>query len=280
MRARPALLTAALGLAAAASFPAPALAVAQREAAAKARQAKTQQAPAQPRTPAKTPDGTEAVADPRTLWPAGLERIAGRYRFAQVASPGGLWMETGKEKRQVSLHELSPAMQERLKSAEIVIAELKLPSVVEASQRLSPAKRGMLRYYSESAPGKLTLKGLPGVGGEQDDKGEYEGPVLFTVEHASHSNPSVAGVLNQRRQQETTWGAATLDFADLGATPVPAEGGEPGEEVHAVVGNARILRSGVEIFAFVNWTERTDDGTEKRYTGSVRLERQAPAARP
>lgn len=215
------------------------------------------------------------AADPKAIWPAGLEKLAGRYVFVQVASPGGLWddyQEEGKMmslRRQVSINELPASLKDRLTRAEIVISDLTLPSDVEAMERESPSKRGKLRFYEETTKGRLVLKNLPGIGSEGMDRGEYTGPALFTLEHQGHSNPSVVGVLNQRQQQESTWGAATLDFATLEATPLNANG-EPGEETPSVIGNARILRSGIEIFAFVEWREKDKRG-EHHYTGSVRL---------
>ena len=221
------------------------------------------------------PGGEAAKVDPAVIWPASLERIAGRYAFTQISSPGGLWRTDDKERRQVSLHELSAPARERLEKAEIVISDLKLPTQKEASQRVSPSKRGHLRYYQEHAAGKLVLRGLPGVGGAEGDTGSFSGPVYFEVTHGSHSNPSVAGVLNVRQQQEQTWGVATLDYADLQAAPLPPEG-KADEELPAVMGNARILRSGIEIFAFVSWTEKGPRGAEQTFRGSVRLMRQAP----
>ncbi len=218
-------------------------------------------------------EGEAAKLDPATIWPASLDRIAGRYVFAQVASPGGLWRTDEKERRQVSLRELSAPARERLEAAEILISELKLPTQKDASQRVSPSKRGNLRYYQEQATGKLVMRGLPGVGGADGDAGSYSGPVHFEITHASHSNPSVAGVFNVRQQQEQTWGAATLDYADLQATPILPEG-KADAELPAVIGNARILRSGVEIFAFVGWTEKGAGGAEQTFRGAVRLLRQ------
>ena len=262
--------------------------------------------------------------NPQAIWPAGLEKLAGRYVFAQVASPGGLWERAGGESRQVSISQLSAAMREKLTRAEIVISDLKLPTTVEAEERLSPSKRGILRFFSESAQGTLRMRNLPGIGGADGDAGTYSGPVEFMVEHQGHSNPSAAGVLLQRMNQEATWGAATLDYADLNAIALPAEaqpgtgagaaagknsprkarpeagaGGKeeapdkagagampdaegrrhPDEGAEHVIGNARVLRSGVEIFAFVNWTEKGKRG--RTYHGSVRLMRQdAPKPKP
>lgn len=235
-------------------------------------------APARPASkvkPAAPADEPAAKRSAAAIWPASLEKIAGRYVFAQVASPGGLWESGPAGRKQVSINELSPEMRGRLTHAEIVISGLKLPSVVEASERISPSKRGKLRFYEESAAGRLVMKNLPGIGGEPDDKGEFAGPVSFTLIHASHSNPSVYGVLVQRQRQEATWGAAALDYADLSATPLVEEA-DPDEELPSVMANARILRSGVEIFAFVTWKEGRGEA-ERTYAGCVRLVREPPA---
>lgn len=253
----------------------------------------------------------EPPPDPRSIWPAGLEKLAGRYVFLQVASPGGLWESSpgagGRPaQRQVSINEVPAALRDRLTKAEIVISALKLPTLVEASQRLSPSRRGMLRFYSETAEGRLSMKNLPGIGGTETDEGAFSGPVEFHLEHQAHSNPSVAGVLQQRLQQEMTWGAATLDYADLEAVSLapetreaerraregqtergrqPAESGRTeaapngahAEEGAGVISNARVLRSGQEIFAFVSWRQKLKRG-ERSYFGSVRLVRSDLAA--
>ena len=237
------------------------------------------------------------MLDPKTIWPAGLEKLAGRYVFYQVASPGGLWEtftpKNGRSiRRQVSINQLPAAFRDRLTRAEVVISDIKMP-VIEASERLSPSKRGMLRFYSERAEGRLNIRGLPGIGGNADDAGAFSGPVLFRLDHGSHSNPSVVGILQQRMHQEQTWGAATLDYADLVAMPVPVEapanGDKPrpqkapvkpkpgdaeaaddaGDPVPVMV-NARTLRSGIEIFSFVEWRQKGKDG-DRHYTGSVRM---------
>lgn len=227
---------------------------------------------------ASAQEAPPAAVKPTEIWQAGLEKLAGRYLFVQIASPGGLW-ERGKENRQVSLSQLSPAARNRLMKAEIVISDLKLPSTIEASQRLSPSKRGNLRFYSETAQGRLLLQNLPGISGGEDLE-KFDGPVEFHIGHQSHSNPSVNGILTQRMQQEQTWGVATLDYADFTASR-PRKEDKPDEEESPVMTNARILRSGVEIFAFVEWEEMFD-GEPRRYNGSVRLlkqtARQAPPA--
>ena len=62
--------------------------------------------------------------DPKTIWPAGVQALSGRYQFVQVASPGGLWARTGSNVRQVSLNELPAAFRDRLRKAELVVADL------------------------------------------------------------------------------------------------------------------------------------------------------------
>lgn len=257
----------------------------------------------------------EDKPDAKSIWPAGLEKLAGRYVFLQVGSPGGLWespVNVRGEPRQVSINEVPEALRQKLLHAELTISDLQLPTEVEAEERPSPSGRGKLRFYTESAMGKLVLRNLPGVGGMDVDKGEYTGPVLFQLDHQLHSNPSVYGVLQQRMQQEPTWGAATLDFADLTATAIPPEKPAPKgneapkngqgakaskpdkekkpaagedadtpEEADLVIANARVLRGGIEIFAFVEWI---DARKARKYFGSVRLMRaeqmQAPKPVP
>lgn len=240
-------------------------------------------APARPKTvemaQAKPePDANDAKVDPAAIWPASLEKLAGRYTYIQVASPGGLWEAFPGHRKQVSVDDLPSESQERLRSAEIVISGLRGPSRVEASERVSPSKRGKLRYYEETVDGRLVVRHLPGIAGGDTNDGEYSGPVTFTLLHNSHSNPSVLGVFQSRLQQESTWGAATLDYADLGAVPLVADV-KPDQEIPAVIANARVLRSGLEIFAFVNWTEKRADG-EHVFTGAVRLTKQRPMDAP
>ena len=70
------------------------------------------------------------------------------------------------------------------------------------------------------------------------------------------------------------WGAAILDYADLtAAIPLPA-GAAPDEEPMLAVGNARILRSGLEIFAYVSWDEPGANGGTRTFRGCVRLARE------
>ncbi len=285
--------------------------------------ARAQDDPAKP--PAQNGSDPEVVLDPKTIWQGGLSKLAGTYVFAQVASPGGLWerhvLPDGRAvRRQVSINEAPRAFREKLQAATIVISDLQEPTRVEASQRISPSKRGMLRFYEEEGLGKVTVRNLPGMNGVDGSLGNYSGPVVLRLDHQSHSNPSVSGVLMQRQQQETTWGTATLDFADLSAYPVPAAapgqpaqpgalpeapgktapslpkgtpaavkpgkpapvkpgeppkppaGAEPHEEDEAppVISNARTLRSGVEIFCFVEWKEQSKAGL-KTWVGTVRL---------
>lgn len=265
---------------------------------------RAQQEPAAP-----TPEAAPSPEEIRAIWPANLQKITGRYVFAQVASPGGLWEtftpKNGREThKQVSVNELPAAFRSRLLKAEILISDLRLPTVIQASQRLSPSKRGMLRFYSEAGMARVQVKNLPGVAGRDGDTGNFNGPVALRIEHQSHSNPSVNGVLYQRMQAEPTWGVAALDFADLLAHSLPPaprpesgkkaapkgapdakDGHEDEHEGETVLTNARILRSGVEIFAFVEWAEKTGKG-DRRIMGSVRLVKQedakpqSPAAPP
>jgi hypothetical protein len=247
-----------------------------------------QEAGQEPKPESKSePQPGPGTADPKAIWPAGLDKLAGRYVFVQVASPGGLWERSFTVKkgepatRQVSMNEIPRALRDRLTRAEIIISDLTLPTMVEASERLSPSGRGMLRYYSETTTGKLVMRNVPGIGGVDGETGDYTGTVVFKLDHQGHSNPSVSGVLVHRMRQEPTWGAATLDYADLQATALPkveAKDGkpaEPDEEGQTVIANARILRSGVEIFAFVDWTDKDRKGKPRAaYTGSIRLLRQ------
>jgi hypothetical protein len=242
------------------------------------------------------PDSHDEQVEPKTIWPASLERYVGRYAFAQVASPGGLWEKGGGQPpRQVSINEVPATLREKLTHAEIVISDLKLPATIQASQRTSPSGRGKLRYYSETVAGKLVLRNLPGISGQDVDTGTFSGPVVFHLDHQSHSNPSVTGVFKQRMDQEPTWGAATLDSADLSAVSLATPAAKPGsppspgtkppvkapamakpnaadedDEGEAVIQNARVLRSGMEIFAYVEWSGTGPRGP-RRYQGAVRL---------
>jgi hypothetical protein len=220
----------------------------------------------------KPGDPPAAKPAPQAVWPAGLQQIAGKYVFVQVASPGGFWDRTiGNDgvslaPRQVSLNEVPSALKDQLTHAELTIADLKLPTM-DAEERTSPSGRGKLRFYEEHAVGRLTMKGLPGIGGAQGDTGEYSGPVTFGLDHQSHSNPTVSGVLKLRMEEESTWGVAVMDHASLSAVAPPAKGEEEGKDV---IANARILRSGVEIFAFTEWVYK-DAAGEHHIHGSVRL---------
>ena len=221
---------------------------------------------------------------PEEIWPAGLQGLAGDYFYAGVASPGGLWKATtaagsgARMRRQVSVDDLSAAAREKLTHAQITISDIQLPTQIEASQRVSPSKRGMLRFYDESAVGSLVMRNLPGIGAEDEDRGDFSGRVLFSLTHNSHSNPSASGSFKIRQREEPTWGVAALDSADLSATPHSGEGkqDEDAHEAAPIIGNARILRSGWEIFAFVEWTDKDATG-EHSYSGSVRLLRRPDA---
>jgi hypothetical protein len=213
-----------------------------------------------------------APPKPADIWPAGLEKLAGRFVFVQVGSPGGLWKvvhpkEGATVSRQIAIDDVEAQLRDRLKGAELVISDLKLPTKVEASEEVSPSKRGKIRRYTETVDGRLAMKNLPGIGGDTDDPGEYSGPVSFGLNHLSHSNPSRFGIQTLRDQQEVTWGTATIDYADLRAT-VP--GKNPKDEEISVIENARVLRGGLEIFAYMEW-RKLENGGETLYRGSVRL---------
>jgi hypothetical protein len=272
----------------------------------------------EPSPPGGTPAPTPPVK-PEQVWPAGLKSLAGgRYVYAQVGSPGGLWERTIPAKgplshRQVSISEVPEPLRQKLTRAELTIS-LDGETRIEAEERMSPAKRGMLRFYTESGMGKLTLRNLPGIGGISGDTRDFSGPVLLELNHQLHSNPSVFGIFQQRQQQEMTWGAATIDFADLQAVSLPKEdpakapgaagagkapgagkpaapkAGAPGVEPkenhdeHAeaetlIIANARVMRNGQEIFAFVEWTKK-DKLAEKTYFGTIRLLRQSGDGAP
>lgn len=222
----------------------------------------------------------EPGVDARQIWPAGLDRLAGRYVFVQVASPGGLW-ETAvaadgtTRKRQVSINEISADWREKLENATITISLEEGPRRVSATQRESPSKRGNLRFYEEEALGKVAVRNLPGVHGGEGVQ-NFSGPALLRLNHQSHSNPSVSGVLRARQQQEQTWGAATLDYADLAASTIPSK---PDDEGTPVLANVRVLRSGTEMFAYVEWSDKAG-GVMRTVQGAVRLLRQQEASIP
>ncbi len=227
------------------------------------------------------PDAKAPTVDPKAVWPAGLGSLAGRYVFAQVASPGGLWERDGLGPgRQIALPDCPKELQDLLTKAEITISDIAKQTEVAAEERTSPSGRGKLRFYHEEGAGKLTLKNLPGIGGKDGDSGSFNGAAHFTLNHQSHSNPSVSGVLEARKRGEPTWGAAALDYADLNVSLA----GETKEENDAppIIGNARVLRSGSEIFAFVQWEGKGPRGV-RIYWGSVRLAKagaEAPAVKP
>src|SRR5688572_14347065 len=82
---------------------------------------------------AQEPKPEKPAVEPASIWQAGLARMAGRYVFAQVASPGGLW-ETYTPanggtvtRKQVSINEVPPAFRSGLLAAQITISDLKLP---------------------------------------------------------------------------------------------------------------------------------------------------------
>lgn len=229
------------------------------------------------------PRANPARPAPESIWPATLEKIAGRYVFVQVGSPGGFWEwrlagDAPREPRQICINDVPAALREQLTAAELVISDLKLPTHKEASERRSPSGRGMLRFYSEHAEGRLAMKGLPGIGGEGGDKGTYTGRVQFALEHQSHSNPSVSGILFRRLQEEATWGAATLDYADLEAIPIDPPGENPQDPL-PVIANARVLRGGIEIFAYIEYFHQAADG-ERVIRGTARLMKAGQANPP
>jgi hypothetical protein len=223
------------------------------------------------------PGAKPAAVDPKTIWPANLEKIAGRYTFVQVASPGGLWERGGEAPRQIALPDCPQELQDLLAKSEIVISDIAKPTQISAEERNSPSGRGKLRFYREDGTGKLTLKNLPGIGGTDKDKGQFSGLGEFSINHQSHSNPSAAGVLEQRKRQEPTWGAAALDYADFNVS-VPEVAGDD-KDTPPVIGNARILRSGIEIFAFVEWEGKGPRG-DRTYQGCVRLAKLGAIAPP
>jgi hypothetical protein len=228
------------------------------------------------------PDAKAPAVDPKTIWPVGLESLAGRDVFVQVATPGGLWERDGKGGvRQTALPDCPQELQNLLTKAEIVVSDLAKPTEVSADERTSPSGRGKLRFYHEEGTGKLILKNLPGIGGSQGDKGQYSGSASFSVDHQSHSNPSISGVLEARKRQEPTWGVACLDYADFHVY-LPEVPGKDNGEAPPIIGNARILRSGIEIFAYMEWEGKSARGP-RTYQGCVRLAKtgaQAPPAKP
>lgn len=225
------------------------------------------------------PEDKAPKADPKAVWPAGLETLAGRYAFIQVASPGGLWERDGKgSARQIALPDCPKELQETLAKAEIVISDITKPTEIMAEERVSPSGRGKLRFYHETGTGRLSMKNLPGIGGKDMDKGQYSGVATFTIDHQSHSNPTVFGILESRKNQEPTWGAAALDYADFQVS-APEVAGKEDDDLPPVIGNARILRSGVEIFAFMEWHGVGARG-QRIYQGCVRLAKAGAAAPP
>lgn len=227
----------------------------------------------------------------RRIWPVSLEALAGTYVFAQVASPGGLWRRQAGGAtpgvRQMSIHEAPESFRKQLLSGRLTLSEVTTAGKPEASEERSPSGRGLIRRYTEEGSGRLVLKGVPGIGAREDDEGAHEGMVGLRLLHQSHSNPSPSGVFKTRLAQEPTWGAATLDYADLEAFLLPKKGpdGEPrpeaeDDEAGLIIANARVMRSGYEIYAFVQWIE-SKQGVHQEVTGAVRLLRQeAPAGAP
>ena len=230
----------------------------------------------------KAPQAEAGKPRPDEIWPAGLQRLAGDYVYARVASPGGLWKVTTaagtdeRVRRQVAIDDLPVAAREKLTHAQITISNLQLPTEIDASERVSPSKRGKLRFYEESAVGALSIRNLPGIGGDEEGRGDFSGRVLFSLTHNSHSNPSMSGLYNIRQREEPTWGVAALDSADLSAAVHSGDAKEHEHEAAPIVGNARVLRSAREIFAFVEWTDK-DAAGEHSYSGALRLLRRPEA---
>lgn len=220
----------------------------------------------------------------RRVWPVALADLQGEFRFVQVASPGGLWLRLRKAQggtvRQISLHEAPAEFRKKLEGAVLELRNVQRVGPIEVSDERSPSGRGTIRRYTENGSGSLVLKGIPGIGGESGDSGEHTGPVELELSHTSHSNPSPSGIFRLRLSQEPTWGAATIDYADLvavappSARRQPASLQQPGQEEDAepliVVGNARVMRSGYEIFAFVQWLKEERDQLVD-IVGAVRL---------
>lgn len=227
--------------------------------------------------PAVPEASTTPPPSPEQIWPAGLTRIAGTYRFIQIASPGGLWQKTstgGKvDTQQISLSQLPKPLREQLQKAEIQILNLETPTTIKASSEKSPGMGGMLRQYAEETPGRLVMRGLPGIGSTEGDTGNFSGMVIFGMDHSSLTNPSVPGVLFTRAQTEATWGVATLDYGELVAQKPLVKGQPEDAEPDYPIFNARILRSGKEIFAFFQWTdpEMKKKGNFRQIWGTVRL---------
>ncbi len=228
----------------------------------------------------------EAVP-PQALWMDGLQKIQGTFVFDTIASPGGLRQQDlfpgGKRVvTQVSLNELPADLRDSLKKAELQLT-VEGPSQFEATQEPSPGPRGKLpfhghlRHYHETAKGKIRYRGLPGIGNEQGDGGQFEGPVELQLVSESHSDASDFGIYSERQAGEFTWGAAAQSriTAELRAVPAGAADG-------AGVGNARLMRGGRELFVYFEVSRPSPvAGAETRqWIGSVRLVRTAPAVRP
>lgn len=238
----------------------------------------------------------------RKLWPKGLRELSGRWVFSKIASPGGLQLRTYPRQagavgssRKVDLEGLPAEMRRHLKGAELVIGPLEGGLDSRASSRESPSKRGHIRHVEEASVGRIRLSYIPGVGEVEKPGKPFSGKVLFVLEHTSHSNPSPSGVRDARETQEATWGPAFIDYADLTAIVLPPEPAQPAAKPGAgtrpaapprpvpegqaedepeviVLNNCRVMRSGTEIIAYVEWETEQPGGTV-RYFGSILLTR-------
>lgn len=226
----------------------------------------------------------EAVA-PQAIWHDGLSVIQGKFQFVQVSSPGGLWIKDSIQGAreplytQVSMNELPGELQAKLKNAEIKLqivgsTDSQAEQSVAPGQRGQPPYHGHLRRYEETGRGVLTIQGLPGIGLAENDRGEFSGEVDFSLESQNHSDPSDIGIFEERFKQEMTWGPAAQlrNYADLRAH---RHGATEDDSLAMPMANARLLRGGREIIAYIEWTSPNPPaGISRRvYQGSVRLYR-------
>lgn len=222
--------------------------------------------------------------EPKAMWYNGLTQIGGTYQYVQIESPGGLWQEdrilnAKSEMKQVSINELPAALKEKLLKAEIQILDIKQTSI-EANQKASPGPRGqapyhgMLRTYEEHATGSLVIHNIPGIGLMDQDAGEFQGKATLELVMGNHSDPSDAGILSERLAGEMIWGSAAQmrNYATLEGFKA---GGVQDDPAAHVMANARLLRGGQEIVAYVEWTQKTGkaERPEIIYRGAIRLAR-------
>lgn len=223
-----------------------------------------------------------APVEPTAIWYDGLSKIQGTFKFVQIASPGGLWLEQevaeGKVKaRQVAINEVPETLRIKISSAKLTFT-LAGASTREASQDPSPGQRGQapyhghIRHYTELARGELSYSGLPGIGAEDGDKGEFSGKVEMTLQASYHSDPSDNGILQERIAGEMIWGPAaqSRNYADFSAVPLGA-----GDDDLGAMVNARLLRGGREIVVYTEWVNPTPPTgvLRERVRGAVRLVR-------